>query len=238
MNQSNGKKSRVLWISAYAPYDKVRHAGGKIHNYYLKKLHDQYHDIFLLTVCRENELDKIDLKKYNIDFDLIVLKKNIKSKALRYLSILNAKYNSFHKYGGMLKGFYERPLKKSILKLSEQGINPEVIILEWTETVLLIPFVKKIFPESRIIAIEEDVSYLGIYRKWEYEKNKVLKTILSKQYEKLKEIEIEALNYADKVILNNPKDQRLIASNGVSEKKTFVWSPYFESMDHIEKKTI
>ena len=27
---------KILWISTYAPYDKVAHAGGKTHNYYIK----------------------------------------------------------------------------------------------------------------------------------------------------------------------------------------------------------
>lgn len=36
-------KKKILWISYCVPYDSVPHAGGQIHNYYLKKLNaDKY----------------------------------------------------------------------------------------------------------------------------------------------------------------------------------------------------
>ena len=30
------EKKKILWISPYAPYDQVAHAGGKNHNFYIK----------------------------------------------------------------------------------------------------------------------------------------------------------------------------------------------------------
>ncbi len=56
------KKGTLLWVSLRAPYDTVTHAGGKVHNYYIKQFQkSNYFDIRLLTFCRENEIEKIDL---------------------------------------------------------------------------------------------------------------------------------------------------------------------------------
>ena len=45
-------KKKILWISYCVPYDSVPHAGGQIHNYYLKKLNaTNIYDIELFTLC-------------------------------------------------------------------------------------------------------------------------------------------------------------------------------------------
>lgn len=38
-------KKKILWISYCVPYDSVPHAGGQIHNYYLKSLMRQIYMI-------------------------------------------------------------------------------------------------------------------------------------------------------------------------------------------------
>ena len=122
------------------------------------------------------------------------------------------------------------------MKLYNKGIKPKIIILEWTEVVLLVPYIKKLFPESKIISIEEDVSFLGIYRKILYTKNILQKKILSVHYNKLKKLELEALECSDVVILNNYKDKKLIEKEGVKSKKIFLWAPFFENMCHLQYK--
>ncbi len=230
------RKKEILWVSSYVPYDTVGHAGGKIHNYYLKYLHNKGFNVRLLSICRENELTKIDLYAYGIQNDLIVLENRVYKKIFRYIGALNAEYNIFHKYAGILKGYCCRPLKKQLEHLKKEGYDPKVIIAEWTDIVVLIPYIKNIFPNSKIISIEEDVSFQSYYRKWQNAKNRLVKYIYKKKYNKLKKIELEALNLSDKVILNNIKDEKLLLDEHVTKERIFIWCPYFDNMSGIKRK--
>lgn len=227
---------KLLWISSYAPYDTVGHAGGKIHNYYLKYLHQQNFQIRVVTICREEELEKLDMDQYGIQSNLIVLENKLSQKAVRYVGALNAEYNIWHKYAGRLVGYRERPMKRQLKKISEEGYKPDVILIEWTEMIVLIEEIKSWFPNTSIIAIEEDVSYLSYARLRDSSKNRLLKFIYGKRFQKLKSMELNALRQADLTILNNRKDQKLICKDGIEEKKTFVWCPYFENMLELDRK--
>lgn len=230
------ENKEVLWISCYAPYDKVGHAGGKIHNYYLKYLHKSCNNVRLLTVCREEEIEKLDLDQYGVPNDIIVLKNRIDCKIVRFIGMLNAEYNIFHKYAGKLTGYRERPMKAKLREISQSGYRPEVIILQWTEIIMLQPYIRRLFPKSRMILIEEDVSYLSYYRQWKNTSNPIKSFIYRKRYEKLKGLELSYLNRADVVILNNHKDKGLIEKDGVPADKALVWCPYFDNMASIVRK--
>ena len=67
-------KEKILWISPYAPYDSVRHAGGKVHNYYVKSFHKSgLFDITLLSLCLKEEEKFLDLDKYGIKNHIYVI---------------------------------------------------------------------------------------------------------------------------------------------------------------------
>lgn len=226
----------ILWISCYAPYDKVDHAGGKIHNYFLKYLHKTCGNVRLLTICREEEREKIDLDQYGIPNDLIVLKKRIACKAVRFMGALNAEYNIFHRYAGRLTGYRERPMKARLKRICHSGYRPGVIILDWTEIIVLMPYICRLFPDSKIVMIEEDVSYLLYERRWKAASGPIRTYIYGKRYDKLKKLELAALRKAHKVILNNRKDRDLLVSDGLSPEKMLVWCPYFDNMVHVSRK--
>ena len=73
----NGKK--LLWISLFTPYDGIKHAGGKIENYYLKFLKGACPniDIHVLSFSGEDEIPFFDLDKYNIDNDVYIFTKKV-----------------------------------------------------------------------------------------------------------------------------------------------------------------
>lgn len=224
-------KKKILWISYCVPYDSVPHAGGQIHNYYLKKLNaTNIYDIELFTFAKEEDLKKIDLEKYHIKYRLIMhYRKNIKNLywMIRYRM---RKYNFLSYYGILLTPYIEMKVKKELLKLlKEQDSAPDLIILQWTQMVLFINEIKEIFPNTPIICIEEDVAFLSSQRQYNMEKNPLLKFILKTQYKRLKQKEIEALSIADQIVLNNPKDLNLVQQCNVITPKWY-WSPYFNSM--------
>lgn len=219
--------SSILWISLRVPYDSVMHAGGKVHNYYIKQFHkSSLFDIRLLTFCRENEIDKIDLDEYRIKYEAIIIKQNERIR------------KTLEKHGfppSLLEYVFVRKMvKKRLHKWRACGYEPDFIFLQWTEIVLLFPFVKRLFPNSKIVCIEEDVTFLKLQRK--IGQNVGIKKFLLWFQEKMMENqEISSLMQADLDVLNNYKDCALIVNHGIPEDRTFVTAPYFNNMSDIER---
>jgi len=224
----------VLWISLRAPFDDVRHASGRIHNFYLKKLIDKQNiKLKLITFCKNDEIPvvKKDHEKYRINSDVYAWDTPFIARLERTL----VKVNPYDKYGGGTIPFYWNRIKKSLKHLSD---TPDVIILDWTEILLFLPKIKTIFPDAKIVSVEEDVLLLNFQRQYENCIVPIKKYILKRRYEKLCQLEIDTLKKCDLVILNNPKDQKLVEKYGV--QKTWYWTPYFQNFKNIHaysKKT-
>ncbi|SEP95066.1 glycosyltransferase [Butyrivibrio sp. TB] len=225
-------KKRILWISACVPYDRVGHAGGKIHNYYLKYLKaNSDFDIKLLTFYWANEKDKIDLDKYDIDHELIERRIwHLPDILINVESVLNP----WNRYAGIDQNYTIIEFDKKLKKFAASGYQPDIVILQWTEMVVLIDIVKKYFPCAKYIGIEEDVKFLNFERQISNRSNNVVKSLyLNVRYKRLKKIELEACSKCDKVILNNPKDLKLLKDNGIDSTKLTEWQPYFDSFIDI-----
>lgn len=218
----------ILWISACVPYDTVGHAGGKIHNYYLKYLKaNTDYNIKLLSFYWAREKNNIDLKEYNIDHDLI------ERRIWHFPDILfnvESVLNPWNRYAGIDQNYTVMELNRYLKDYAASGYRPDIVILQWTEMVVLIDEVKKYFPDAVYIGIEEDVKFLNYERQMKNGNNHFIKTIyLNARYKRLKKIEIEACSKCDKVILNNPKDLLLLKYNGLEDDKLTEWQPYFDS---------
>lgn len=225
------RKKNVLWVSYCVPYDKVAHAGGQIHNYYLKQLNATgEYNIDLISFAKQEDLNKIDLNKYGINNQIIMhYDKSIQNIQWMIMYRIR-KYNPFSSYGVLLTPYIEYKIENDLLQTLKKGkYKPDIIILQWTQIVLFADKIIDIFPDVPVICIEEDVAFLSSERQYKREINPIVKYIFKKQYLRLKEKEIFELSLADEVILNNPKDLELLNSNGLMSKKWF-WSPYFNSM--------
>jgi hypothetical protein len=114
----------VLWISACAPYDTVGHAGGKIHNYYLKYLKaNSDFNIKLLTFYWANEKDKIDLDRYGIDYDLI------ERKIWHFPDILvntESVLNPWNRYAGIDQNYTVIQFRRYLKKYKNEGLGQGV----------------------------------------------------------------------------------------------------------------
>lgn len=229
-------EKKILWISACVPYDKVAHAGGQTENYYIKYLANAGYEINLVSLCKYKERLLLDIEEYGIRNNVVIQKDRVCEKILRKICCIEKEYNAYQKYAGMLDLRREHIFLKKLRDVATKQYCPDLIILEWTEIVLMIEEIKKIFPNTPVIAIEEDVSYLGFYRKKECAIGRVHKTIYARQYKKLKRLELDALKKATAIIANNPKDRKLLVDDGIDSKRIFVWSPYFNDMSCIERK--
>lgn len=226
---------KVLWISMMAPYDSVGHASGKTENYYLKyvQVHSEF-QMVLMTLCGDYEVQKLDLDKYGIKNKIYVRKREGIYGFIRRGIAWLSKFNIINKYAGLTSYDISYGIKKMLHELVNENFIPDCIILQWTEILFMFPEIKKLYPNVPIIAIEEDVSYLGQLRRWQYEK-KLLKIFYKYKYLRVKRIEIKYLNQVDLVVLNNQKDYKLIMNDGV-KSRIFIWSVYFESLLHITPK--
>lgn len=245
MDKKSDGLSTMLWISAFVPYDKVDHAGGQIHNYYLKGLmKNGNYDIKLLTFAKASEVPLIDLDKYGINYEIVGLYaerstvfKFIISKTYEKI----VKWNILDKYAGFVKPVIRNGVKKALKKLAKAGYYPNYILLQWTQIVLLKDEVSKYFPNAKIIAIEEDVAFQLYYRKYVNDRVWVRRFLQKIQYNHLKKLEIFALSKSSLVIVNNQKDRALLLENKVSTP-IFVTIPFYHSYEHVpylgDKKTI
>lgn len=227
-------RRKVLWISLNAPYDKVDHAGGQVHNYYLKRLHERNaFDIQVITFCHPSELPKIDLKEYGIKATVFPQE----TRGLKHLfwGIVNAetKYNPLNRYCGITYNFFEAKIKNRIHKLVKEGYSPDVIILQWTQMVLFIKYLRKVFPKAKFICIEEDVTYLGFERRWRANP----KFLTQMRYKRMRRIELDALQYADQIICSNKKDVLLLKKEKLTNP-IWSWCPYYNNMTNIERRDI
>lgn len=221
-------KKKVLWISYYVPYDTVPHAGGKNHNFHLKSAQKSgLFDIHLISLGYEHEINKVDLDKYHIKNTIGIIPEDFFHKTINRFVNFNADINPFAPYCGFFRQykFFYNALKQYKLI----NCNPDIIILQWTQVVLLVPYIKELFPQSKLVAIEEDVSFLGLERQYIYEKNPYLKWLYKLRFKKLKKLELDALAQCDLVFVNNLKDKKLLLGNNFSLDKVHIIPIYYDS---------
>lgn len=236
MNTFAKGKKKLLWISPYAPYDEVAHAGGKCHNFYIKYFHStgQY-EITLLSLCMDSEKGKLDLEAYGIKNHIFVMDENPVSHFCRLAISGSAYKNPFDRYGAVCLPYERRQMKKLFSAYKKEEIHPEVVILQWTFSLMLIDEIRKSFPEAKIVAIEEDVTFLNYQRRKERAQGRVNKFFWKSRFEIMKKIELEMLEKTDLIVTNNPKDTKLLRDNGIEEKRIFTAAPYFDDYSGIER---
>ena len=225
----------VLWISPYAPYDKVSHAGGKTHNYYVKYLHQSNEfRIHLISLCLKKEKPLFDLDQYGISNQIKAVDENIFQTILRIFYNVPSVYYAKHKLCHTILSYQYHCLKKMLLKQRKQT-TPDIVIMQWTGAAFLLPEVKKWFPDSCVVVIEEDVAFLGHYRRYKKEQNPRVKRHKKQLYEQLKKTELALLKQSDVIVVNNEKDRDLLVNNAIAESKKQVLAPYYENYSKVDR---
>lgn len=226
---------KILWISPIAPYDSIPNAGGKDENYYIKSIAKD-NDVTLISFCRFDEINKINYEGYNIKPYIYEYKLDLKSRVVRNIKFdLLTKVNPFDKYCNFVSGVLKDFILKTIIQLKKNDYYPDVIILDWTQCILLIEDIKKIYDNSKYIGIEVDVSFLGIYRKLCLEQENTYKR---RKYNKFKKIELNALRQLDLIICNNNKDNRLLIDNGICNQSIKTINVFSTSHKDFLRKNI
>lgn len=231
---------KMLIVSPFVPYDSVGHAGGKTHNFYLKyfKKSGDY-EVRLISFYNESEKGKVDLDQYKIDHRLIYIDPSPQKKFVRKVNNFNSRVNPFNRYVNMVSLFEETKVLSTMHQMKREGYEPDIIILEWTQMVLLAPKMKKIYPNAKIAASEHDVTFLGFERKYRYENQSFKKKLAKFKYNKMKKLELDVLkNTCDLVVTHNGKDKELLLQHGMQEEKLHVIVPYFMDMTYVDRKPV
>lgn len=216
----------ILWISLRAPYEKVSHAGGKTHFFYLRSfLETKEFNINLVSFCYERENANYEAEKLRSKIYVI----NRNEKVRDVLGKLGLPI-SLMEYPFVKKSIYNE-----LLSLKKEKYVPDIIILHWTEIIMLIRKVKQIFPTSKIVVIEEDVTFLKMMRKLARARG-IGKIVTWIQKELIQKRELRGLKNADMVVLNNKKDYKLVRQHGMEEKKCLLTVPYFDNWSNISRK--
>jgi len=229
----------ILWISCYAPYDSVSHAGGKIHNYWLKQFHkEQDFRIHLISFCNLDEVNRLDLDAYEIRNDIYVIGENVFKATKEKIQNLFALPILLSRYAGFISAHRILHVKKKIEELKQKDYKPDVIILQWTQIVLLEPLVRKAFPECKIVSIEEDVTFLKTEREFLRAQGIVKRFLRGMQHRIMKKQELGALKASDLIVLNNYKDQGLLVKSGIDFSKAICVTPFYNNMKEVKREIV
>lgn len=229
-------RKKVLWISPFAPYDSVGHAGGKTHNFYIKHFQKSgFFDITLFSFCYKNEVEKIVLEQCGISCDIDVQDETTLKTIFRIMNNVESVFNPWNRYCNILLGYTRKVLTRKIKKMAREGEQPEIIILQWTAVIFLYPIIKKVFPNSKLVAIEEDVTYLAFERKASYAKSFYRRWLCQYQYKKIKAMELDALKQMDFVVVNNPKDESLLHKENLFNNRIYRVAPFYQRSDYSWK---
>lgn len=227
----------LLYIPLMAVFDGSRGGSTSSENYYIKRI-GQDPEIRLKLLSFEDfdedlPLVKKDMQKYAIDADIITRDRSVLAKINRYIYNFSSKNNPFDRNGNFTEEYYRKSLIGKLNRYKKEGYYPKIIVLAWTQIILFIADIKAIYPDSKIISMEEDVSYLGLLRKRDKQTNWLKKWVFDKRYKNLKQSELRALKMSDYVFSNNPKDLKLLIDDGIRPDKINWISPWFHDFSSV-----
>lgn len=232
---------KILWISQFAPYDEVGHAGGKNHNYYLKYIVSQRKfDVKLLSMCNSDEIEKIDLDKFGIKNDIFFCKLDRKiGRLIKMIINIESELNPFNKYHNILSNYRKFCFTKLIKRNISDIISADIIIMQWTGSLFMYPFIRRYAKDNaRFVILEEDVSYLGYQRKYRQSKNLLSKIYWKVQYKGLKEREISLLKKCNLIVTTNKKDLKLLQKEEIPLNRLYNINSYYDNYSHVKRNNI
>ena len=220
----------ILWISPMPVYDTVPHAGGKTWNFYLKRFAaEEDVRVRVLVFSKAEEANKIDWDK-NIQHDVLLSKGsfwlNLRRVATDIVGLML--------YGKSFCPYYKRRLlQKALARLANSGYQPDVIIAEWTEMVVLIDLYRRYFPNAKTVASEHDVSFVGLERKLQAASKSFGRARRMAAFHRMANEELDALKRYDIVVPHSTMDVERLIQNGIDKRKIHCLTPYIQNMGQI-----
>lgn len=220
------KRITYLSISPFPPHDGAAHAGGKIYNYVISRISENpQYDIRVVSFAEKGLSLSTRQKNGNVIYHLRTRDPFLEMKRLALGAV--AAVNPFSKWGLFFKyPYFAHYFLTELRRLKKRGYCPDIISLEWTQSILLAGKIRRIFPQSRLAGVEHDISFQRFARRIPH-LLPILKAIASFQYRRLLRAETESLQALNLCVCLNEKDRKLI-DHRIDPSKILVFSPYFE----------
>lgn len=222
-------------ISAFLPYDGVGHAGGKTVNYYMRKFSGDTELCLMPFVTRE-EAEKSKNKKWPCEVIALNYGYSFFDKVIRKIMMLNTKYNPMQKYHGLYNDYDLMLLKKGLKELKNSNYEPDVIILEWTQSLIVYEIIKSFFPNSKYVASEHDFTVVGYKRKLERAEDSSSIKKAKRDYENMRRMELQGIRACDLVVFHSREDLKRVKEILPECKHLSSISPYYDNYAHIQWK--
>ena len=221
--------TKVLWFSLCPPYKELKHAGGQaLYKHVISFLKHRGIEVKMVALCKKDEYQFVRDLGANFSIEQI-------PDEAGNLSIIDyeSRWNPWNRFGGYLSNSRYFKLERCVKVLNQQGYSPDVIILNWTEMLALNTMLKKIYPEAKYIAIEEDVAFVKRKRRMQNSSNKVARLFHRLRYNTCLQKEHDWIEKMDRVAVYSDKDEERLKEIGISEDKIFVFSPVFADKSHL-----
>jgi glycosyltransferase involved in cell wall biosynthesis len=214
----------MLIVSRYCAFAKAAYAGTHTHRYYLENLRRDF-DLRVVTVADPADAPCEGFAKRGIEADVIYIDENPRRVAFFLLFNWQNIFNYFGKTLGIVNGYVRRQVLKRLKVLSRQGYRPDFIILEWTQTVLMVKSIKSLFPGAKCIASEHDVSFVRFQRLLEAARGAAaIKERLRSR--SVKKAELSSLRECNLVVPHNLTDARRLIDQGLPPHSVHHIAPF------------
>lgn len=222
---------KILWIACSVPCKRISHAGGQTFRYYFFHIANDHRFEVKLIGCDDGMTDD-EIKNDLVGIDYRIVHKGV-SKLKKVIN-LESQFNPWNRYAGILSNYYANEIWKYAKEFKEKGYEPDVIILEWTGIVLMVPKLRKLFPKTAFVASEHDVTFVGYKRRSEYFKG-LRGLVWSSKYKWERKLELRALGFCDLVFTHNPDNMVLLEEEGVNFNVLQWLIPYFNNMSNCKR---
>lgn len=223
---------KILWVSFMPPRKSPRDAGTQSFSYFYYNVcaDERFRVKLLARVGRELKDAEMDNAGSDHTFiytnDVSVTKK---------LCNLDSKINPFTKYAALLSNYVANRFIEELERIQETGYVPDVVVLEWTQAVVLVDVVKMLFPHAKIVATEQDVTFVGYERKAKYYKG--LRGFMARMRAATeKRLEVDSLSHCDLVIPMNVDNGKLLVREGINPDLIWGMIPFYHSMLSLNRR--
>ncbi|MCC8173601.1 MAG: hypothetical protein LIO65_04210 [Odoribacter sp.] len=196
----------TLWVSQNTPTQKAEKAGGNTFNYYFKSFYNDSRFNVKVIALTNDGLPLMDMNPK----DCFSLKREggFRNK-IKKISSIESKYNPFNRNANLISNKMEKFAVQKIRYLLENGFVPDVVILEWTQCVVLANIIKALIPKAKLIASEHDLTFIAYQRKAAFYKG-LKKLYWQYKYKHEKKIELQALTLCDLIMTHNPDNSDVL----------------------------
>lgn len=221
-------KTKILFISSQIVHNSSAMAGNQTFNFYLTSFSkDNAFEVGYVVVHKnDSEYQKME-SQFSARTRNFSVKTNRVLSAFNYI-IYNTAIRHFISFfipeWFYMNSFYTLFYLKGVKKAKKENWVPDVIVLEWTESLFMYDKIKKVFPRAIYICSEHDVAFVSVNRM--FSSKGILKRIFS---EKFKRKELSRLIRMNGIAVHNKADYKRLLINEIPEEKLIVISPYFSS---------